>query len=142
VTGVDFSQVGVDKGEVLARERGVSVRWVCADLVEHVPPPAAFDLVAILYLHLEPAPTSMVLRRGAAAVAPGGTLLVVGHDPTNIHEGHGGPQNPAILMGPDEIADALSELVIERAERVRRSVASAQEDVYAIDALVRASRPR
>jgi len=142
VTGVDFSQVGIDKGEVLARERGVSVRWVCADLVEHVPPPAAFDLVAILYLHLAPATTSMVLRRAAAAVASGGTLLVVGHDPTNIDEGHGGPQNPAILMGPDEIADALSELVIERAERVRRAVASAQEDVYAIDALVRALRPR
>jgi len=142
VTGVDFSQVGLDKGERLAQERGVQVRWVLADLVEHVPPPMAFDLVAILYLHLEPVATSEVLRRAAAAVAPGGTLLVVGHDPTNIAEGYGGPQNPAILMGPDEIAEALGELRIERAERVRRPVVSAGEDVYAIDALVRASRPR
>lgn len=142
VTGVDFSQVGLGKGARLARERGVSVERVLADLVEHVPPAGAFDLVAILYLHLEAAAGSDVLRRAAAAVAPGGTLLVVGHDPTNIDEGHGGPQNPAILMGLEEIAEALDELVIARAERVRRPVASAGEDVYAIDALVRASRPR
>jgi SAM-dependent methyltransferase len=142
VTGVDFSQVGLDKGERLARERGVSVEWVCADLVEHVPPALEFGLVAILYLHLEPAVTSEVLRRAAAAVAPGGTLLVVGHDPTNIEEGYGGPQNPAILMGPDEIAEALDGLRVDRAERVRRPVESAGEDVYAIDALVRAMRPR
>lgn len=141
VTGVDFSQVGLDKGERLAQERGVQVRWVLADLVEHVPPAVAFDLVAILYLHLEPAATSAVLRRAAAAVAPGGTLLVIGHDPTNIAEGYGGPQNPAILMGPDEIEEALDDLAVERAERVRRPVPSAGEDVYAIDALVRASRP-
>ena len=142
VTGIDFSQVGLDKGARLAHERGVSVQWVCADLVEHVPPVAAYDLVAILYLHLESAATSEVLRRAATAVAPGGTLLVVGHDPTNIADGYGGPQNPAILMAPDEIAAALGDLRIERAERVRRPVESAGVDVYPIDALVRASRPR
>lgn len=96
--------------------------------------------MAILYLHLEPVTTRDVLRRSAAALAPGGTLLVVGHDPTNIESGHGGPQNPAILMAPDEIADALGDLEIVRAQRVRRPVASAGDDVYAIDALVRAVR--
>src|SRR5215217_8837648 len=49
VTGVDFSQVGLDKGALLAQERGVTVEWLRADLVEHVPPARAFDLVAILY---------------------------------------------------------------------------------------------
>ncbi len=140
VTGVDFSQVGLDKAQRLAEERGVAVAWEMADLIEYVPPPAAFDLVAILYLHLDPATTREVLRRAVAALAPAGTLLVVGHDPTNIEEGYGGPQNPAILMAPDEIADALEDLEIERAERVRRPVASAGADVYAIDALVRAVR--
>jgi len=35
-----------------------------------------------------------VLRHAAAALAPGGTLLAVGHDQTNIDQGYGGPQNP------------------------------------------------
>jgi len=142
VTGVDFSQVGLDKAHALAEQRGVSVHWLRADLLEYVPPPAAFDLVVVLYLHIAASAMRDVLRRGAAALAAGGTLLVVGHDPTNVEQGYGGPQNPAILMAPDEIVDALRDLRIERAERVRRPVASAGEDVYAIDALVRASRPR
>ena len=141
VTAVDFSQVGLDKGALLADQGGVSVRWLQADVVDWVPPPGAFDLVAILYLHLEKAATRDVLRRAAAAVAPGGTLLVVGHDPSNIEHGHGGPQNPAILMAPDEIADALGDLEVERAERVLRPVPAAGDDIDAIDALVRASRP-
>lgn len=142
VTGVDFSQVGLDKGARLAAERDVSVSWQLADLVDWVPPEAAFDLVAMLYLHLEQASSRTILARAAAALAPGGTVLVVGHDPTNIEHGHGGPQNPAILMAPDEIAEALGEgLEIEKAERVRRPVDSAGEDVFAIDALVRAVRP-
>lgn len=138
VTGVDFSQVGLDKAARLAEQRGVSVQWLRADVVDWVPPPATFDLVAIFYLHIAGAAMRDVLRRGAAALAPGGTLLVVGHDPTNIQEGYGGPQDPAILLAPDEIAEALAGLEIERAERVRRPVPSAGEDVYAIDALVRA----
>ena len=141
VTGVDFSQVGLDKGARLAQARGVSVRWLAADLADHVPAPGAFDLVAILYLHIDAAAMLGVLGRAAAALAPGGTLLVVGHDPTNIGEGHGGPQDPAILMRPDEIVAALPDLLVERAERVRRPVATAAEDVLAIDALVRARRP-
>lgn len=140
VTGIDFSQVALDKAARLAHERDVSVQWVRADVTDHLPVSAAFDLVAILYLHLESMTTRDVLRRSAEALAPGGTLLVVGHDPTNVEAGHGGPQDPAILMAPDEIADALGDLEIVRAERVRRPVASAGDDVYAIDALVRAVR--
>ncbi len=140
VTGVDFSQVGLDKAARLAEQRGVWVQWLRADLVDYVPPPAAFDFVAILYLHIAGAAMREVLRRAAVALAPGGTLLVVGHDPTNIQEGYGGPQDPAILMTPDESAEALADLDVERAERVRRPVPSAGEDVYAIDALVRAAQ--
>jgi SAM-dependent methyltransferase len=142
VTGVDFSMVGLDKAQALAEQRGVSVQWRLADLLEYVPPPAAFDLVVVLYLHIAVSATRDVLRRGAAALAPGGTLLVIGHDPTNIEHGYGGPQNQAILMTPDQIVDALGDLRIDRAERVSRPVASAGEDVYAIDAIVRAVRPR
>ncbi len=142
VTGVDFSQVGLDKARRLAEQRAVSVQWLLADLVDYIPQAGAFDLVAILYLHVEDEAMRKILQRAAAALAPGGTLLVVGHDPTNIEDGYGGPQNPAILMSPDEIVQALPGLTIERAERVRRPVESAGEDGYAIDALVRAVRPR
>jgi SAM-dependent methyltransferase len=140
VTGVDFSDVALAKARRLAGERGVSVAWVCADVRRFVPPSRAFDLVAVLYLHL-PAPERRdVLARAADALAPGGVLLVLGHDASNPEEGYGGPQDPAILFTPEEIASELSGLVVERAERVRRPIPSVEGDVHAIDAIVRATR--
>jgi hypothetical protein len=42
----------------------------------------------------------------AAAVARGGTLLIVGHDITNPSEGWGGPRDPDVLYGPDVLVRA------------------------------------
>ena len=141
VTAVDFSEVALQKGERLARERGVRVTWTTADLREHVPPQESFDLVVLLYVHLPAAERAAVHANAARAVAPRGTLLVVGHDRSNIAEGHGGPQDPAILFTPEEVAAQVAELEIERAERVLRSVSTPEGEVEAIDALVRARRP-
>jgi SAM-dependent methyltransferase len=140
VTAVDFSDVALARGERLARRRGVEIDWQLADLRAYRPPAGAFDLVVVLYLHLAAPARRTVLARAARALAPGGTILVVGHDLTNLTNGHGGPKNPAILFTPDVVAGELPGLVVERAERVRRPVAVDGGEVDAIDALVRARR--
>jgi SAM-dependent methyltransferase len=45
-TGVDFSDVGLDKGRRLAADRGVDVTWVCADATTWTPPDDGYDFVA------------------------------------------------------------------------------------------------
>jgi hypothetical protein len=67
-------------------------------------------------------------------------LLVVGHDSTNLAEGTGGPQDPAVLFAPEDIVGDLVGLEIERAERARRPVTSHDGEVDAIDAIIRAVR--
>jgi SAM-dependent methyltransferase len=141
VTGVDFSDAGLAKAAALAAERRVEVEWVQADLLEYAPEPGAFALVAVLYLHVVAAKRRKILARAAGAVAPGGVLLVVGHDSSNLEQGRGGPQDPAILFTAEEVAAELPDLTIERAETVRRPVGPPDEEAYAIDALVRATRP-
>ncbi|MEV4618429.1 class I SAM-dependent methyltransferase [Asanoa sp. NPDC049573] len=136
VTAVDFSAVALDKGRAIAEARGLGVEWVHADLADYRPPAA--DLVLIAYLHVPPALWEPVLARAAAAVAPGGTLLLVGHDQTNLTEGTGGPQDLDRLWSVDGIVAALGGLRVGRAERVRRPVAGQRD---AIDTLVRAERP-
>lgn len=141
VTAVDFSARALEKARRLARERGVGVRLVHADLIEHQPEPGSADLVALMYLHL-PAPLrARVLARAAGALAPGGLMLVVGHDLLNLTEGHGGPGDPAVLMTPEAVAGDLGGLVIDRAERVLRPVSTAEGEALAVDTLVRAMRP-
>lgn len=139
VTAVDFSAVALAKGRAQADARALSVEWVEADVTGYQPEPGAFDAVVIAYLHLSKAALEQVLRRAAAALAPAGTLVAVGHDATNPAEGVGGPQNPDILYDARTLADAVPGLRVERAGRVRRQVPGA--DRPALDALLIASRP-
>lgn len=138
VTGVDFSAVGLAKARRLAASRGAKVEWIEADLRAYAPPARSYDLVVVLYLHLTAEYRRTVVKRAAAAVAPKGTILVVGHDLTNLNGGVGGPQNPAVLFTPEDIVADLAGLHIERAERVLRSVQVDGREATAIDALVRA----
>jgi 2-polyprenyl-3-methyl-5-hydroxy-6-metoxy-1,4-benzoquinol methylase len=140
VTGVDFSDVALANARRLADERGVAVRWVECDLLEWQPA-EAFELVVVLYLQLPAAERRLVLGRAASTVAPGGIMLVVGHDLQNLNDGWGGPKDPRVLFTPDEVAAELPGLEIENAERVLRPVEAEDGEHKAIDALVRARRP-
>ena len=141
VTAVDFSDVALGKGARLAESRGVEVDWVVADVLEYAPDPGAFDLVVVLYLQLPNEQFVRALRHAADAVAPGGTLFVLGHDTTNLVSGYGGPKDAAVLFTPEDVTGALDGLVVERAEKVERTVALADGEATAVDALVRAVRP-
>ncbi|MGW4384876.1 methyltransferase domain-containing protein [Kitasatospora sp. NPDC004531] len=81
VTAVDISQVALDRAAARAAAAGVSDRisWRRTDLA-HAFPTGSYDLVSAQFLH-SPAefPRERVLRHAAAAVAPGGTLLIVSH---------------------------------------------------------------
>ena len=141
VTGVDFSDVALGKAAELAASRGVDVEWVVADVLDHEPEPRAFDLVALLYLQLPREALLRVVRSAARAVAPGGTLVVLGHDTTNLARGHGGPKDASVLYTAEDVVPALGDLVVERAEAVERSVPLEHGETVAIDAFVRAHRP-
>jgi SAM-dependent methyltransferase len=139
VTAVDFSEVALRAARQLGTTSGVSVEWLEEDAVQWTPPARAFDLVTVLYLQLPAAERRIALARAAAAVRPGGTLLVLGHDLLNLAAGAGGPSKADVLFTPDDVVAEIGDLVVERAERLRRPVAGAERD--AVDALVRARRP-
>lgn len=140
VTAVDFSDVGLAKGRALAAARGVSVDWVLADIRTYRPTQAGYDLVIVLYVHLPSEPRRRMHAAAGRALAPGGTLLVVGHDRSNLSSGHGGPQDPNILCSPEDVVDDVAEvpgLSVVRAEPVTRSVLTDEGERTAIDAVVR-----
>src|SRR5690349_6278647 len=77
VTGVDFSDVALDRAVRISAERGVEVEWLHADVTAYAPPADTFALVVLLYLHLPWDQMRRVLGGAAGALARGGTLLVV-----------------------------------------------------------------
>jgi SAM-dependent methyltransferase len=138
VMAVDFSTVALDRGRTTAATAGVEVEWRLADLLEWAPPVGTFDLVCLFFIHLPSDERQLVYARAAAAVARGGTLLVVGHDRSNLTDGVGGPRDPGVLFTPDEIvSDLPAGFVVERAVTVRRATSAA---LSPLDAVVRATR--
>jgi SAM-dependent methyltransferase len=80
VTGVDFSATALAHARSAAEATGAEIEWVEGDLATWAPQPGHYDLVVCLYVHVAGSVEEMV-RRMAAGVAPGGTLLLVGHHP-------------------------------------------------------------
>lgn len=111
VTGVDFSPVALERGAAKAAELGLAdrIEWLHADLDVWTPPGGRFDLVTAHYLHAAWTDREAMFRRLAAAVAPGGTLLVVGHL-MGDHRGHGGhhAHEPGALYTAEDVAAELA----------------------------------
>jgi hypothetical protein len=103
-------------------------RPLIADVEIWAPQTRSYDLVVVVYLHLPEQKRRPIIRAAAEAVAPGGTLLVVGHDLENLTAGHGGPQDPAVLYRPEDIVADIepAHLVIVRGETVSRSMTDGQ----------------
>lgn len=141
-TGVDFSSAGL--ALAAARPGGDRVDWTVGDVREWHPT-TPVDLVISCYLHLRD--SAAAIARIAEWVAPGGTLVVLGHDVENIAAGGHGPSDPAILYTPELLRGAVDERFrIERCERVTRTSADAElrdgHQAAAIDTLLHAVRMR
>jgi thioredoxin reductase/SAM-dependent methyltransferase len=107
VTGVDLSQVALDRAAGHATEAGVDVTWHQVDAISWDPAPARYDLVSAQFVHLPRTARDALHRRLAAAVRPGGTLLIVGHHPSDLHTTMGRPRLPHLMFTAEEIAAVL-----------------------------------
>lgn len=141
VTGIDFSDVAVDRGVERAARVGLTLDLRVGDVLVAELGDGPYDLVLVSYLQLPADERRRVLARAASVLAPGGTFLLVAHDVRNHAEGAGGPSSPAVLWTAAEAVEALEAagLVVDRSGTVLREVADA--DRAAVDTLVRAHRP-
>lgn len=142
VHAVDFSAAGLATGAALEQRAPgkVPIRWTVGDATGYVAPEPV-DLALLCYLQLDASGRRAAVRAAALALAPGGTLLVIGHDSRNLTDGTGGPQHPSVLFTAADIEadiDGLG-LLVEKSEEALRPVDGA--DRPAIDAVVRAVRP-
>lgn len=100
VTGVDFSRTALAR----AQAHGTDVEWRAEDLTAWTPEEGAYDLVSAQFVHL-PGLLDLYARL-ATGVAPGGSLLIVGHDPTD-DAGHHRPHVPGMFFTADEVTAIL-----------------------------------
>jgi SAM-dependent methyltransferase len=143
VTGIDISGVALERARTAAVAAGVGERsaWQQMDITTSAPPERSYDLVSVQFMQLAPAVRDAALRGLAAAVKPGGTLLVVGHHPSDLDVAVRRPRAPGVLYTANEIAALLSpgEWDIEICDaRARSATGTDGHSVTVHDAVLRA----
>jgi 2-polyprenyl-3-methyl-5-hydroxy-6-metoxy-1,4-benzoquinol methylase len=104
VTAYDISTVALQRAA--EHSDGLDITWVQGDLLEKVPA-GPFDLVSAHFVHLPPPQREVLHQRMAAAVAPGGYLLVVGHHPSDMEAAVKRPPIPDLYFTAEEVAASL-----------------------------------
>lgn len=112
VTALDLSTVALERGAahalVVSAEVAQRITWLHADLTDWVPVAASYDLVSAQFLHLPKGQRELLHRRLAESVTPGGTLLVVGHHPSDAQTSVPRPSAPELLFTASDVASALT----------------------------------
>lgn len=136
VTAVDFSPAALAHGRATAEAMGVADRvdWVEGDLGVWAPQEAHYDLVVSLYVHVAGSVTETV-RRMASGVAPGGTLLLAGHQPVDPATGEATAAAGQVQVSVNEAVAALEGWELVVAEERPRAAGGG------VDAVIRARRP-
>ena len=142
VTASDFAEGALTRVSTHAEEAGVGdlVETRLLDVRTFEPDGETWDLVTAHFVHLPDGGMVDVVRRLASAVSPGGTLLVVGHAPNDIHTGlrHG---HISFMHTADQLLPALGEeWEIEVCESRPRTQAHPEtgEQIDIADAVLRA----
>jgi len=143
VTGADISTIALTEAErrTAATDVHAQVDWVETD-VSRWEPGQTWDLVVTNYAHAQIGQLALY-RRISSWVAPGGTLLIVGHLPGRDHDVHRGHDHPdgatATLDGITNLF-SLPEWRVDSAYEHDRTVYPGGSPLLLRDVVVRARR--
>lgn len=105
VTGVDISEVAIERATLEARSRGLSIEFVVTDLDDFRPEPGSFDLITVIrYRNPHSWP------RLVEALAPDGWILAEHHMKSTADVA--GPTSPEFRLDPGELLEAFAGLRI------------------------------
>lgn len=148
VHGIDLSSVAIERAAGHAADAGADVAgratWEATDLLAWDPGDTRYDLVTSQYVHLPSGQRDPLYRRLAGLVAPGGTLLIVGHHPSDLDTGVPRPPRPELFFTPDEVVALLDSTVwtVETAVAAARTARHGDHEVTIHDSVVRSRRTR
>jgi thioredoxin reductase/SAM-dependent methyltransferase len=147
VTAVDISITALERAAAHAAAAGPQVAaridWTHADLRLQPPAEGAYDLVSSQFMHLPGEARRDLFGRLAAAVVPGGTLLIVGHHPSDLQTTAHRMHFPDMMFTGEQVAAALDPTtwqVLAAEARPRAAVDPEGGDIIIHDAVLVARR--
>ncbi len=120
VVGVDRSQVGMDKAQGLAQERGVFIETVVSSIEDFDLTEGEWQGIISVFFHLPPELRKKVNQAVVKGLAPGGILILESFTPQQLEFGTGGPPHPERLVSLatlEEEFEGLKFLLSQETER-------------------------
>jgi thioredoxin reductase len=149
ITASDVSQRAIDRIDAEAKRRDLAVKChrVDANTLDAFES-GAFDLVTAQYASIPRTPDWRGVRNILSAVAPGGTLLIVGHDIDAMQaqikaQDHGMPFDPEAYVQTEDFISSLidsPEWIVEVSEKRSRPPGSVSSSHHIEDVVLRARR--
>jgi SAM-dependent methyltransferase len=145
VTGVDFSKTALrraaDNATATDPELPARITWTHADLATWQPA-RQYDLVTSHFMHLPAKIREPLFGALVQAVAPGGTLLIVGHHPSDVQSAIGRPDLPDWYFTAEDIAGTLDpeHWAVAVAESRDRTFIRDDSEFTIADTVIRATR--
>lgn len=121
-TAVDSSRVGLAKADKLARESGVSIQTVVADLADYTIEEGAWDSMVSIYCHLHQDLRKRLHRDVVAGLKEGGTFLLEAFTPKQLELMTGGPPSAEYLMELETLKVELDGLEFVHGKELVRDV--------------------
>jgi SAM-dependent methyltransferase len=146
VMATDISGVALERAARHAADTDAAVsariEWKLVDLLVSAPEPDSFDLVSAQFMQLPPVPRDRLFSALAAAVRRGGSLLVVGHHPSDLATAVRRPRMPDRFYTADDVAVLLdaSWNVVVREARPRPAATPGGDPATVHDAVLLATR--
>ena len=147
VTAVDIAPTALRRAAAHAATAGAQIaariEWTHADLRHEAPAEGAYDLVSSQFMYLPGDARRDLFAQLAAAVAPGGTLLIVGHHPSDLQTTAHRMHFPDMMFTGEQVASSLDPTawqVLAAEARPRVAVDPEGRDVTIHDAVLVARR--
>ncbi len=102
VDAVDFSSIGKEKAENLAKDHGVEINYYVEDVTKF-DTEERYDAVGVIYLHLPPEEREVVHSHAQLFLKKSGTVILEAFSKEQIKNESGGPPRLDMLFSLEEL---------------------------------------
>ena len=122
VTAVDGSVVGLEKARKLAKQHGVEIKLIHADLAEYDLGENAWQGIVSIFVPLPSWLRRQIYQAIPRALSQGGVFLLEAYTPNQLRHGTGGGSSVDTMQSVETLRDELKGLEFTRLEELERHV--------------------
>ena len=122
VLGVDGSEVGLAKAQMLADSKGVAIKTLVADLATYEPPANSYGSAVSISAHLPSDVRRRLYPLVMQSLKPGGIILLESYSKSQLARNTGGPKDPDMLLTAEDIVNEFPDCDVVLCQEIEREI--------------------